>query len=204
MTSKIQTWDLPELFDLGYGGDFEVFVMDNHRPVHLKNIQSGESVTVFVEKYELNDGAPVEFEDGDLVTDDEDSEGEGEADEGDESEEEDDDDDDDAMDVDPVEAAAKKAKWSASRRRLAMHVQERTQRAHLVHNCCYGTSAAHQVRAAGCSRAMGSASWTWRVRSVSPDAPSPSCMNHTVSRFLQYCSTVQYVGCGTWSGTGFP
>lgn len=93
-SSKIQTWDLPELFDLGYGGDFEVFVMDNHRPVHLKNIQSGESVTVFVEKYELNDGAPVEFEDGDLVTDDEDSEGEGEADEGDESEEEDDDDDD--------------------------------------------------------------------------------------------------------------
>ena len=68
--------------------------MDNHRPVHLKNIQAGESVTVFVEEYELDDNAPVEFKDEDLLTDEDESEGEGDdVDEGEESEDEDDDDD---------------------------------------------------------------------------------------------------------------
>lgn len=69
-----------------------MFVLDNHRPVHLKNIQSQESVTVFVEEFETYDNAPIEFEADDLLTDDEESEGE-DVDDG-ESEEEDDEDDD--------------------------------------------------------------------------------------------------------------
>ena len=72
-------------------------MVDNHRPLHLKNIQR-EAVTVFVEDYELHDGAPLDFEEDDLDTDEDDSDGEGLDDDGDEAESEDDDDDD--LDID--------------------------------------------------------------------------------------------------------
>ncbi len=81
-----------------FGGELQIFVVDNHRPLHLKNIQR-EAVTVFVEDYELHDGAPLDFEEDDLDTDEDDSDGEGLDEDGDEAESEDDDDDDD-LDID--------------------------------------------------------------------------------------------------------
>ena len=75
----------------------QIFVVDNHRPIHLKNIQQEGNVTVFVEDFELHDGAPLDFEEEDLLTDDDESDDDME-DDGDEAESDDDDDDD--LDID--------------------------------------------------------------------------------------------------------
>jgi hypothetical protein len=79
-------------------------VVDNHRPLHLKNIQR-EAVTVFVEDYEIHDGAPLDFEEEDLDTDADDSDGEGLEDDGDEAESEDEDEDDDDLDIEKEQDA---------------------------------------------------------------------------------------------------
>lgn len=47
--------DIPKLLELEQGGDLRCFILDNHRPIHLKNYYSKHNVVVF--------GGPSDFQD---------------------------------------------------------------------------------------------------------------------------------------------
>lgn len=53
-------YDIPKHFELEHGGDLRCFILDNHRPIHLKNIYSRHNVVVFDENFQPND---PDFED---------------------------------------------------------------------------------------------------------------------------------------------
>ena len=44
---NLQIYNLPKLFNIEFGGDVRVFVMDNHRPFHLANVYSRHNVVLF-------------------------------------------------------------------------------------------------------------------------------------------------------------
>lgn len=44
---SLQLYNIPKLFGLEYGGDVRVFILDNHRPIHLANIYSRHNIVVF-------------------------------------------------------------------------------------------------------------------------------------------------------------
>eukprot|EP01040_Poterioochromonas_malhamensis_P020538 gene20538-24542_t len=47
-------YDIPKHFNLEYGSDLRCFIMDHHRPIHLKNVYSRHNVVVFDENYDEN------------------------------------------------------------------------------------------------------------------------------------------------------
>jgi cell division control protein 45 len=51
-------FNIPKLFGLETFADFRVYILDNHRPLHLANIASEENVTCFVDEYELDEQVP--------------------------------------------------------------------------------------------------------------------------------------------------
>jgi cell division control protein 45 len=55
-------YDIPKYFNLEHGSDLRCYILDNHRPIHLKNIYSRHSVVVFDEAdaNEVEDDLPSE------------------------------------------------------------------------------------------------------------------------------------------------
>ncbi len=47
----LQIYDIPKCFQLEHGGDLRCFIMDNHRPFHLKNVHSHYNVVCFDENF---------------------------------------------------------------------------------------------------------------------------------------------------------
>ena len=44
---RVQIYNIPKTFGLDQGGDLRIFIMDNHRPIHLENIYSKHNVVLF-------------------------------------------------------------------------------------------------------------------------------------------------------------
>jgi cell division control protein 45 len=57
------TMNIPKLFDIEYGGDVRIYVLDNHRPFHLANIHSLHNVVLF------DDVDAIAEDEGDIPSD---------------------------------------------------------------------------------------------------------------------------------------
>lgn len=87
-----QLYNIPKTFDLERGGDVRVFILDNHRPLHLANIYSKHSVVVFDDSYDAgeDDAESLPSDGSELSGGNSSSDSEGSSSEGDEGEEDDD------------------------------------------------------------------------------------------------------------------
>lgn len=57
-----QIYDIPKHFNLEQGSDLRCYILDNHRPIHLKNIYSRHNVVVFddADANDIEDDLPSE------------------------------------------------------------------------------------------------------------------------------------------------